>query len=165
MIKKYALAMSAAWVIAQGGAALATPGVNILSGAILARASFVESVDLKLKVGNRSQDVIQVSDAQQTVVQQVVIGPEGYTGWHSHPGPAVVLVKAGSLAIYSSDDPACAPRLYTAGQSFVDSGQGHVHLGANPSSTDNTELWVTYFDVPAGQPVRIDAPATGNCGF
>ena len=163
MVKKYAMVMSAVWVTALGGAALATPGHNVLSGAVMARASFVEPVDLKLKLGNGALEVIHVADAEQTVIQQVVLGPEGYTGWHSHPGPAVVLVKTGSLAIYSSDDPACAPQIYTAGQSFIDAGQGHVHLGVNPSSTDNTDLWVTYFDVPPGQPFRIDAVDPGNC--
>jgi len=163
MVKRYAMVMSAVWVVALGGASLATPGSNILSGAVMARASFVVPVDLKLKIGDGSLQVIHVSDAEQTVMQQVVIGPEGHTGWHSHPGPVVVLVKAGSLALYSSEDPACAPQVYTAGQSFIDSGQGHVHLGANPSSTDNTDLWVTYFDVPPGQPFRIDAADPGNC--
>ena len=98
-------------------------------------------------------------------MQQIVIGPAGHTGWHSHPGPAVVLVKAGELTLYSSDDPTCTGRTYSAGQAFVDSGQGHVHIGRNLSQTQNTELLVTYFDVPQGGPFRIDAPNPGTCGF
>jgi hypothetical protein len=147
------------------GAALATPGSGILSAPVLARASFVDPVDIKFKVGGLDSDVIHVRDAQETVMQQIVIGPNGHTGWHSHPGPAVVLVKSGELTLYSSDDPTCTGRTYSAGQAFVDSGQGHVHIGRNLSQTQNTELLVTYFDVPTGGLFRIDAPNPGTCGF
>ena len=66
---------------------------------------------------------------------------------------------------YSGDDPSCTPRTYTAGQAFVDSGQGHVHIARNLSETENVELWATYFDVPAGGGMRLDTPDPGNCTF
>jgi quercetin dioxygenase-like cupin family protein len=97
-------------------------------------------------------------------MQQIVIAPGGSTGWHSHPGPAVVLVKAGELTLYSSEDPTCTGETYSAGTGFVDSGQGHVHIARNLSQSP-TELWVTYFDVPAGESVRIDVADPGTCGF
>jgi hypothetical protein len=147
------------------GVALATPGFGILSAPVLARASFVDPVDIKFKVGGEDSDIIHVRGAQETVMQQIVIGPGGHTGWHSHPGPAVALVKSGELTIYSSDDPTCTGRTYSAGQAFVDSGQGHVHIGRNLSQTQNTEVLVTYFDVPQGGAFRIDAPNPGICGF
>ena len=145
--------------------ALATPPSNILSGTILARASFVEPVDIKIKIDDGSQEVIHAPEVRETVMQQIVIGPGGSTGWHSHPGPAVAMIKAGALALYSSEDPTCTPRIYLAGEAFVDSGQGHVHMARNLSPSDNVEVWVTYFDVPPGGAVRIDAPNPGNCGF
>lgn len=148
------------------GPALATPGVNIVSATILARASFVDAVDLKLKLGgHEGQEVIHAPASQDTVMQQIVIGPLGSTGWHSHHGPAVVLVTAGELTIYPSDDPTCIPRTYVAGEAFVDPGQGHVHMARNLGSIENTEVWVTYFDVPPGESVRLDRPDPGNCGF
>jgi quercetin dioxygenase-like cupin family protein len=131
----------------------------------MARAGFADPVDIKLKIqeGQR-QEIIQVRGAQDTVMQQIVIAPGGSTGWHSHPGPAIVLVKAGELTLYSSEDPTCTGRTYTAGQAFVDSGQGHVHIARNLAQSQ-TELWVTYLDVPPGESVRIDAPDPGTCGF
>jgi len=105
------------------------------------------------------------------VVQQIVIAPGGNTGWHSHPGPVVVVVQAGQLSFYDSEDPTCTVRTYSAGQVFVDSGQGHVHIARNEGSV-NLELWATYFDVPPVNPnivgsgaFRIDAPDPGNCSF
>lgn len=146
------------------GVALATPGVGAV-GTIMARAGFADPVDIKLKIqeGQR-QEIIQVRGAQDTVMQQIVIAPGGSTGWHSHPGPAIVLVKSGELTLYSSEDPTCTGRTYTAGQAFVDAGQGHVHIARNLTPSQ-TELWVTYLDVPPGESVRIDAPDPGVCGF
>ena len=159
------LLMAAAAISTLAGAALATSGSGILSAPVLTRASFVDPVDLKFKVRGADADNIHVRDAQETVIQQIVIGPGGQTGWHSHPGPAVVLIKAGELTLYSSDDPTCTGRTYSAGQAFVDSGQGHAHIARNLSQTQNTELFVTYFDVPVGGPFRIDVPDPGTCAF
>jgi len=150
---------------AMTGAALATPPSGIVSATVVARGSFVDSVDIKFKVLQGREEISNVRDARQTVMQQIVIGPGGHTGWHSHPGPVVVLVKAGELTLYDGDDPGCGGRTYSAGQAFIDSGQGHVHIGRNLSQTQNVELWVTYFDVPPGGAFRLDAADPGNCGF
>ena len=70
----------------------------------------------------------------------------------------------GELTLYSSDDPTCTGRPFGAGQGFVDSGEGHVHIAQNLTS-QNTEVWVTHLDVPPGGSVRIDAADPGNCVF
>jgi quercetin dioxygenase-like cupin family protein len=144
---------------------LATPGSGILSAPVVARATFQDPVDIKFKVEDGRQEVFHVPNAAETVVQQVVIAPGGQTGWHSHPGPVVVLVKSGVLTFFSGEDAGCTQRSYSAGQAFIDSGQGHVHLAANLSGTENVELWATYFDVPPGGAFRIDADDPGNCPF
>jgi quercetin dioxygenase-like cupin family protein len=159
------LAIVAALSSVLAGATLATPPSGIVSSTVFARAGFADPVDIKFKVRGQHQDVVHVRNAQETVVQQLVLGPGGTTGWHSHPGPVVVLVKTGELTLYSSEDPTCTGRTYSSGQAFIDSGQGHVHIARNLSQSDNTELWVTYFDVPPGGPFRIDAPNPGNCAF
>ena len=157
-----AAAVSAATALA--GAALVTPSSGAV-GTVWARASFTDPVDIKLKVREGQREAItQVRNAQETVMQQIVIAPGGHTGWHSHPGPVIVLVKSGALTFYSSEDPTCTGRTYTAGQAFVDTGQGHVHIARNEGSA-NLELWATYLDVPPGGPFRIDAANPGNCGF
>jgi quercetin dioxygenase-like cupin family protein len=137
---------------------LGTPASGILSGTVVARASFQSPVDVKFKLDEGSQDVIHLPNARETVMQQIVIAPGGQTGWHSHPGPTVVLIKSGALTLFDGEAPGCTPRVYTTGQAFVDRGQGHVHRAANLSTTENVELWATYFDVPPGGAFRIDAP-------
>ena len=147
------------------GTALATPPSGVLSAPVMARGAFADATDIKVKITGHGQEVIKVDNASDTLVQQIVIGPGGHFGWHSHPGPVVVLVKSGELTFYEADDPTCTGRTYVAGQVFVDSGQGHVHFARNLSTTANLELWATYFDVPPGMPQRIDAPNPGNCPF
>jgi quercetin dioxygenase-like cupin family protein len=149
-------------------AALATDPAGIVPAPetmVLARGSFADQTDIKLKIkGARGQEVINVSNAQQTVVQKITIAPGGHTGWHSHPGPVVVVIHRGIMSFYDSEDPTCTVRRYTAGQAFVDSGQGHVHIARNEGS-ENLVLLATYFDVPVGQHFRIDAPNPGTCAF
>lgn len=143
----------------------ATPPSNIVSATVLARASFVAPTDIMFQIKDGRTEVIQVREAQETVMQQIIIGPGGSTGWHSHPGPAVVLIKSGALTVYSSDDPTCTGRTYSAGQAFIEHGQGLVQFAGNLSPSQNVEVWVTYFDVPPGGPFRLDAANPGNCGF
>jgi quercetin dioxygenase-like cupin family protein len=160
------LALAAAVPMAVASAVLATAPSGIVTAPVVARAAFADPVDIKFKVqeGQR-QEVLHVRNAKDTVVQQIVIAPGGATGWHSHPGPVVVLIKSGQMSFYDADDPTCTVRTYSAGQAFIDSGQGHVHIARNEGS-ENLELWATYFDVPPGQPFRLDAPNPGNCaGF
>jgi quercetin dioxygenase-like cupin family protein len=138
------------------GIAVATPGSGIVSAPVVARGT-VDADNFKLKLRDSSNP----ADA---AIQQVTIAPGGYTGWHTHPGPAVVLVKSGAFTLYNADDPSCTGKTYSAGQSFVDPGYGNVHIGRNEGTT-NVELWVAYLDVPVGGAFRIDAPAPGNCAF
>ncbi len=147
-------------------AAVLTPSFGILSAPVVARGSFEELTGITFRVGKgREHELIQVNRAQETVMQQVVIAPGGFTGWHSHPGPVIVLVKSGQLSFYDGEDPSCTVRTYSAGQAFVDRGQGHVHIGRNESPSENLELWSAYLDVPPGEAFRIDAPNPGNCSF
>jgi quercetin dioxygenase-like cupin family protein len=144
--------------------AFATPPSGIVSGAIMARAKFLEPVDVKFKIGADNTEVILAPNTRDTVIQKIVLAPNGSTGWHSHHGPAVAMITAGQLTLFSSEDATCTPRTYSTGEAFVDPGQGHVHIAFNLSDVP-VEIWVTYFDVPPGESVRIDAPSPGTCGF
>jgi quercetin dioxygenase-like cupin family protein len=96
-------------------------------------------------------------------VQNNVWQPGGSTGWHSHPGHSLIIVTAGTLTDYESDDPECKPQVYTQGMSFVDSGGNHTHIVRNESSTDVATAVAVQL-IPAGATRRIDAPvAPPNC--
>jgi quercetin dioxygenase-like cupin family protein len=168
MKRKIALGAVGALLIA-AGVALATPGSGVISAPIHARAAFPEGEDVSIKMkvnGHSGNHVIKMEDPSDMAVQQVVIAPGGHTGWHSHYGPVIVLVKSGELTLYRGDDPKCMPHTFGPGEAFVDRGGGAVHIARNLSKTDNVEFWPVYFDIPPGVPSpRIDAPYPGNCSF
>jgi hypothetical protein len=96
-------------------------------------------------------------------VQSNVFAPGGTSGWHTHPGPSLVVVTAGTLTVYDADDPSCAPHVYSASgdNSFVDIGGGDVHMIRNDGSVEGRTTVVQL--VPADAARRIDAPAPANC--
>ena len=77
-------------------------------GTILARGSFAETTDIKIKstLGGDFR-VMNVKDSEQVIVQEVTVDPGAQTGWHSHHGPVVVVVAAGTMTLYQADDPSC----------------------------------------------------------
>jgi quercetin dioxygenase-like cupin family protein len=97
------------------------------------------------------------------IVQKIAIAPGGTTGWHTHPGSAVAIVRSGTLTIYDATNRHCEGRTYRAGQVYVEPGYGHAHVGRNESRTKALELVVTYLGVPLGGGVRIDADAPYAC--
>ena len=149
-------AIAAVVVAALTFAALATPGSGTV-GVVVARAALTDDVNVKLFLEGdlRGSEVVNVRSAGETVIQQIIFAPGGDSGWQRHPGPAVIVIKSGRLTFYREENGKCVSRTYSAGQALVDAGQGHVHLAQNAIVGD-TEVWVTYFDVPAGASPRID---------
>jgi hypothetical protein len=155
------------------GTAIATPGSNILGAPILARGTLEADRSHHGHHGHQRNKPVKITlqRPSDVAVQQVTIGPGGATGWHSHPGPAVVIVKSGSFTLYDADDRRCKGTTYSddpdnpMGNTFIDEGYGHVHIGRNESKTANTELYVTYLDLPVDAGPRIDVPNPGNCPF
>ena len=96
-------------------------------------------------------------DHGDAAIVQVAQGVGGHSGWHAHPGPAIVIVKSGELTIDQAED--CSSRAYTAGTVAVEPA-GHVHRARNTGTT-TLELWITFLDVPVGAEARIDAPDPG----
>jgi quercetin dioxygenase-like cupin family protein len=152
------VASATVMVLVFAGSALGTPGGNVISAPILVRGDFVDRVDVKVKFERDGSTVVSNAlDAGEVVVQEVTIGPGGTTGWHSHPGPVVVVVKQGTLTYVRADGGVCSSTPYSAGTAFVDPGQGHAHTAFN-LGTENLVLIATYFDVPVGGSPRIDVP-------
>ena len=95
-------------------------------------------------------------------VLQNTIAPGGSFGWHSHPGPSLVIVKSGTATFYLAKDPKCRPHVVPSGSGFVDQGQD-VHVVRNEGNVDLVTVVVSL--VPAGFDRRIDEPKPGNCPF
>ena len=101
---------------------------------------------------------IKTKRSSDLYVLENTIPPGKTFGWHSHPGPSLVIVKSGKATFYLAADPTCAPHVVPAGSGFVD--QGHdVHVVRNEGSVDLVTVVVSL--VPAGFARRIDEPSPG----
>lgn len=146
-------------VAAYGGTVLATPGMGV-SSTVFAVGAFQE---LEAKtLSSDWQARISTKGATDVHILENRIAPGGTFGWHSHPGPSIVVVKSGELTLYRGDDPTCTPRRYAAGGGFVDDG-GDVHVVRNEGTVDAV-VYVTSL-VPQGAGRRIDQPSPGTCSF
>jgi quercetin dioxygenase-like cupin family protein len=146
-------------VIPLTATALATPGSGVIS-TVFAVGTFDE---LHAKtLSSDWQARIDTKGATDVHILENRIAPGGTFGWHSHPGPSIVVVKSGALTLYRGDDPACTPHVIAAGSGFVDDG-GDVHVVRNEGSVDAL-VYVTSL-VPHGAGRRIDEPSPGTCSF
>jgi hypothetical protein len=101
---------------------------------------------------------------------QITIQPGGHTGWHTHLGAALAIVKSGALTLTgfregrvgdsARSGGRCVTQTFSAGQSFVDPGHGHVHIARN-LGTEPAGVWVTYTGVPPAGAFRLDAADPG----
>jgi quercetin dioxygenase-like cupin family protein len=99
-------------------------------------------------------------DNTDIAVVDITVTPGGHSGWHYHPGPVLVVVKTGTITFYMGDDPSCSPQVHPAGTTFIEKG-GMVGLARNQGEVNATVV-ATFF-VPAGSPLRIDAPEPSQC--
>ncbi len=108
-----------------------------------------------------SGGTIPLQEGTDVVVSQISIQPRGSSGWHMHPGGAIVVVKQGEVTVYRSHGSQCEATTYTAGQAFIER-PGEVHDAFNSGSVLYV-AYVTYPRVSPGGATRIDMPDPGTC--
>ena len=128
------LAVLALAIMAAGAAHGQTSGLQIVTLA----QGFSTDHNLNLHVQGPS-------DVLQTLL---VFQPGGSTGWHSHPGPVVVVVKTGALTERHSNG--CVT-VHPAGSTFFET-KDEVHLAENQTGAV-TEAYVTFISPSGAQPL------------
>jgi hypothetical protein len=148
-----ALALVAALIALPSDQATATPpsgiATELLARGTVAQANHVRVAGIKLATRG-PVDVATV---------HVTFQPGGSTGWHVHPGPALVTVKTGQLTLHRAKG--CRTRSFSAGQTFLEFGPDDVNLTRNETG-GVTETVVTFL-LPVGAPTTVDAPAPRHC--
>jgi len=102
-------------------------------------------------------------EGNDVIVAQNHDDPGGFTGWHSHPGLAVIALQAGQVTIYSEPvgGGRCSAQTYSAGQVFLErpnDEENIVNTGGVPAVAG-----ATFFNVPHGGAAFIDRPDPGDC--
>jgi quercetin dioxygenase-like cupin family protein len=155
--------LGAAWL---AGNVLATPAASspAPTTTILGRSVFGE-LNLSAQAGPPSiwQAALKTRGTSDLYVVDNQFAPGAATGWHSHPGPSLILVISGRVTNYMGDDPTCTGHTYAAGSGFVDPGGVDVHdlvnNGNDPAETIAVQL------LPKDAPRKTPAPNPGNCPF
>ena len=142
----------------------ATPQAGVTSLTI-AHGTFNE-IDILTKtdidLGTRTdywKAVMSTKGASHLYVLQNTVLPGGTFGWHSHTGPSLVIVMAGTATEYEGNDPTSTPHYHTAGTTFVDAGESSGHLVRNDGAVNLVVTVVRL--VPEGAVQRVDLPNPG----
>jgi quercetin dioxygenase-like cupin family protein len=142
--------LAIAMAMTTAGSGVATPPVDATS--VLLGQGVVSSTDQ-----------IRSQAGTDVVVAKNTFAPKGSSGWHSHPGIAVVVVRKGEITL--AKEPIgggpCRVHTYHAGQTFLERPD-NLQNGTNRGD-HKTVVIVTFFRVPHGGSARIDQPAPRNC--
>jgi quercetin dioxygenase-like cupin family protein len=130
--------------------ARATPprGVTatLVAGPVTLDEADVKSNEQGLKIK------IQTKGDWASRIMRYNVAPGGTFGWHSHPGPCILMVTAGTLTSHEADG---STEVYPQGTGFVHAA-GEVHTAGNEGTTP-LELFVMFL-TPEGESPRIDEP-------
>ena len=139
--------------------------VVVLAGAIIpARTAFADPTGLDIiplaqGFSTQHQVHLQTKGPNDILQAKLVFQPGGDTGWHTHPGPVIVVLKSGALTETHSNG--CVT-VHPAGSVFFESA-GEVH-GAVNQTGQVTEVYVTFISPAGAPPLQPTAdPGAGSC--
>jgi hypothetical protein len=154
--------------------AWAFAAISILAGAGVAAASHVTQVDPAVVptgflAAHTAINDVPLSALSRAVeprgtdafIQHVRLGANVPTGWHTHPGPAIVTVVKGSLTFEDAEANRCRDIEYAASEGFVDRGFGHVHRAI--AGANGVDFYVVYLLPPGSTTHVTPANAPEEC--
>ena len=95
------------------------------------------------------------------LITAITVDAGGSFGWHTHPGPVLVAVSKGTLAVYDATAHGCQRSTVTAGQAFIEDGH-HVHLARN-EGPGPVELNATFLARPGTTEFLKTEPRQPGC--
>jgi quercetin dioxygenase-like cupin family protein len=101
---------------------------------------------------------LQTKDTANVVTQTITYEPGSSSGWHSHVGIVVVIVKDGAVTRYEAN---CVGEIFQQGDVFIETGDmGPIALRNETSAPAHlAATFLTNPPVPAN--LRIDQPNPG----
>jgi quercetin dioxygenase-like cupin family protein len=104
---------------------------------------------------------IKTRGPRDLLTAAITVDPGGSFGWHTHPGPVVVAVAAGTLSLFEVEGRRCVHRRVRAGAAFVEDG-GHLHLARNDGSAP-VRIYATFFARAGTTEFLTARPDPGVC--
>lgn len=162
MVRKVGTGFAIVSMVLWAGNALGTPGSGVTPSykVVSANADInVQSMAGKLLLLEFGSDKapINILNVHQT------FAPGGFSGWHTHAGPGIVIVEQGTITI---EETAGCYVDYPQGSVLFEGGLGLIHNASNRTGTP--VILDAYFFLPAFDPPgansRIDEPVQyGDC--
>jgi quercetin dioxygenase-like cupin family protein len=149
------LASSAVLAAIVVATALATPSSGLV-GTPLARGA-AGAFDLH----DKSQKLkLQAKEPLDVALVRATLSAGGFTGWHGHSAPSLVVVSAGSLTAYEPDGDTCSVKTYAQGSAFVHGEDAHNFV----AGSGGAEFYIVYLLPQGASPAPIDVtPAPAAC--
>jgi quercetin dioxygenase-like cupin family protein len=136
-----------------------TPAPEV-STTILAKSLFDQfHVTARSPAPERWKALLKTHGQSDVYVVDNKFPPGASTGWHSHPGPSLILVVTGTVTNYPGDNPNCTPRTYSKGGGFIDPGGAHLHMLRNETGADAETIAVQLLPKDAARRIPADAPS------
>jgi quercetin dioxygenase-like cupin family protein len=139
------------------GVAVATPPRGLV-GTPLARGGAEE-----LRIRDNDQGFrLRAKHPTDVALVKATVEVGGYTGWHGHAGPSLVIVKTGTLAMYQPNRhrTGCTVETFGPGSAFNHPSGPHNFVNAG---AETLEFYVAYFLPKGASPAAIDSPAPAGC--
>src|SRR3977135_3829198 len=81
----------------------ATDPAGVVSNVELAKGRTISALKESIKVGAEWTVLLEDNGQSEMYFQDLIVGPGGYTGWHSHPGLLMITMKEGSGDFYNKE--------------------------------------------------------------
>jgi hypothetical protein len=159
MNSRWIAALAAATVLAASGAALASHVTQVDPATVPTGFLAAHNAIGDVPVSALARAV--TPDGTDLFIQHVRLGANVATGWHTHPGPALVGVVKGSITYQDAEANVCKSVTYVASEGFVDRGFGHVHRAV--AGADGVDFYVVYLLPPGTETHVIPATAPAGC--
>ena len=143
-----------------GGAAAVGALALGLFGAHVARGDVSPLQIIALALGSNDDDTdnLHVKGPSDILQTELVFQPGAETGWHSHPGPVVVVIKNGALTETHSNG--CVT-VHPSGSAFFET-KGEVHNASNQTG-GVTEVYAVFLSPAGAQPLIPENNPGGVC--
>ena len=143
-----------AGAVALGALALGLVSLGIARG----QTSGLQIIALAQGFSAENNLNLHVKGPSDVLQSLLVFQPGGDTGWHTHPGPVVVVVKTGALTEYHSNG--CVT-VHPAGSVFFET-QDEVHRAVNQTGGE-VQAYVTFISPTGNSPLIPAADPGGVC--
>jgi quercetin dioxygenase-like cupin family protein len=149
-------------IVLVAGALVSTAAVGIAFGtppAGVTPAAHVEAASLKKGTKVNADGIkFRTRRPAEVSVLTLTVDPGGTTGWHSHPGLAIISVTKGTGTLRFAN---CKAKSIPAGKAFVEAGTDRPTEFSNQTSSP-VVLTVTFVAPRGAEIIRDEAAST--CG-